>query len=70
MGLKFAVNDSMKIDSLQFNFRSIQIATSEFSDHNMLGKGGFGEVYKVGKYIENCFRFLFFNFESYFQKRE
>ncbi|XP_062087501.1 cysteine-rich receptor-like protein kinase 10 isoform X2 [Humulus lupulus] len=34
------------VDSLQFSFESIETATSNFSDYNMLGKGGFGDVYK------------------------
>ncbi|KAM6601484.1 hypothetical protein CsatA_021093 [Cannabis sativa] len=34
------------VESLQFNFKSIETATSNFSDDNMLGKGGFGDVYK------------------------
>ncbi|KAF4398045.1 hypothetical protein G4B88_019766 [Cannabis sativa] len=35
------------VESLQFNFKSIETATSNFSDDNMLGKGGFGDVYKA-----------------------
>ncbi|KAM4101949.1 hypothetical protein ACB094_05G184900 [Castanea mollissima] len=34
------------IDTLQFDFRTIEAATNKFSDNNKLGKGGFGEVYK------------------------
>ncbi|EXB74536.1 Cysteine-rich receptor-like protein kinase 10 [Morus notabilis] len=41
-----AANDITMKDSLQFDFKSIETATTKFSDYNMLGKGGFGEVYK------------------------
>ncbi|KAF3451650.1 hypothetical protein FNV43_RR07745 [Rhamnella rubrinervis] len=39
-------NDSTISEPLQFDFRTIQAATSNFSDNNKLGEGGFGEVYK------------------------
>ena len=42
-----AVNDITTIESLQFDFKSIETATNKFSDYNMLGRGGFGDVYKV-----------------------
>ncbi|KAJ1376492.1 Serine/threonine-protein kinase, active site [Sesbania bispinosa] len=32
-------------ESLQFNFDTIRVATSDFSDSNKLGQGGFGAVY-------------------------
>lgn len=32
---------------MQFDFQTIEAATNKFSDNNKLGKGGFGEVYKV-----------------------
>jgi hypothetical protein len=35
------------IESLQFNFDTIRVATSDFSDSNKLGQGGFGVVYRV-----------------------
>ncbi|XP_024923336.3 cysteine-rich receptor-like protein kinase 10 isoform X2 [Ziziphus jujuba] len=41
-----AAKDMASIESMQFSFKSIEIATSKFSDCNKLGKGGFGEVYK------------------------
>lgn len=39
--------DDLKVgDLLQFDFETIRIATSNFSDANKLGEGGFGTVYK------------------------
>ncbi|KAK7374326.1 hypothetical protein VNO80_07754 [Phaseolus coccineus] len=34
------------VESLQFNLNTIQVATSNFSDSNKLGEGGFGSVYQ------------------------
>ncbi|XP_021719475.1 cysteine-rich receptor-like protein kinase 10 [Chenopodium quinoa] len=34
------------VESLQFNFKTIRDATDNFSEHNKLGQGGFGRVYK------------------------
>ncbi|XP_068487671.1 cysteine-rich receptor-like protein kinase 10 isoform X2 [Phaseolus vulgaris] len=34
------------VESLQFNLSTIQVATSNFSDSNKLGEGGFGSVYQ------------------------
>lgn len=34
------------VESLQFNFETINFATNSFSDVNRLGEGGFGFVYK------------------------
>ena len=43
-----AVNDMTNVgEALQFDFRTIEEATSNFSIDNKLGEGGFGEVYKV-----------------------
>ncbi|XP_019086460.1 PREDICTED: cysteine-rich receptor-like protein kinase 17 [Camelina sativa] len=33
-------------ESIQFDLKTIEAATSNFSDRNKLGEGGFGEVYK------------------------
>ena len=40
-------NDITTVESLQFDFRTIEAATNKFSTNNKLGEGGFGEVYKV-----------------------
>ncbi|CAJ2630373.1 unnamed protein product [Trifolium pratense] len=34
------------VESFQFNFDTIRVATSDFSDSNKLGQGGFGVVYR------------------------
>ncbi|PQM36830.1 cysteine-rich receptor-like protein kinase 10 [Prunus yedoensis var. nudiflora] len=39
-------NDISRVESLQFDFSTIEAATSNFSDDNKLGEGGFGQVYK------------------------
>ncbi|XP_038710350.1 cysteine-rich receptor-like protein kinase 10 [Tripterygium wilfordii] len=39
-------NDMTTVESLQFDFASIEAATTKFSDDNKLGEGGFGVVYK------------------------
>ncbi|XP_038718687.1 cysteine-rich receptor-like protein kinase 10 [Tripterygium wilfordii] len=39
-------NDMTTVQSLQFDFASIEAATRKFSDDNKLGEGGFGVVYK------------------------
>ncbi|TYI59211.1 hypothetical protein E1A91_D10G019000v1 [Gossypium mustelinum] len=38
--------DITTIDSLQYDYATIEAATDKFSDANKLGEGGFGEVYK------------------------
>ena len=35
------------LESLQFDFDTVKVATDDFSDANKLGQGGFGVVYKV-----------------------
>ncbi|CAB79281.1 putative protein [Arabidopsis thaliana] len=37
---------SNEAESVQFDLKTIESATSNFSERNKLGKGGFGEVYK------------------------
>ena len=41
------VEDISSAESLQYDFVTIEVATSYFSDSNKLGEGGFGAVYKV-----------------------
>ena len=43
-------DEIISVESLQFNFNTIKVATNNFSNGNTLGRGGFGDVYKV-KYI-------------------
>ncbi|KAL0012125.1 hypothetical protein SO802_007233 [Lithocarpus litseifolius] len=35
------------VESLQFDFSTIRVATDDFSEANKLGQGGFGAVYKI-----------------------
>ena len=35
---------------MRFDFGTIRVAADNFFDANKLGRGGFGEVYWVGKY--------------------
>jgi hypothetical protein len=37
------------LESLQFNFATLEAATNQFSLQNKIGSGGFGQVYKVIK---------------------
>ncbi|MBA0811721.1 hypothetical protein Gohar_003593 [Gossypium harknessii] len=39
-------NDISAIETLQYDFSTIEVATNNFSYSNKLGEGGFGEVYK------------------------
>ncbi|XP_030968426.1 cysteine-rich receptor-like protein kinase 10 [Quercus lobata] len=41
-----AANDITTVESLQFDFVTIESATNKFSEDNKLGEGGFGQVYK------------------------
>ncbi|KAL2324338.1 hypothetical protein Fmac_023396 [Flemingia macrophylla] len=38
--------DIITVESLRYDFSTIEAATNKFSDANKLGQGGFGEVYK------------------------
>ena len=42
-----AGNEITTMESLQYDFGTIQTATDDFSDEKKLGEGGFGAVYKV-----------------------
>ncbi|CAK9174338.1 unnamed protein product [Ilex paraguariensis] len=50
MNSKYKIDETMDEDNnaqfLQYDFGTMRVATSNFSDSNMLGKGGFGNVYK------------------------
>ncbi|XP_013608658.1 PREDICTED: putative cysteine-rich receptor-like protein kinase 35 isoform X2 [Brassica oleracea var. oleracea] len=41
-----AGDEIIPLNSLQFKFKTIEAATDKFSDSNMIGQGGFGEVYR------------------------
>uniref|UniRef100_A0A7N2N520 Protein kinase domain-containing protein n=1 Tax=Quercus lobata TaxID=97700 RepID=A0A7N2N520_QUELO len=41
-----AANEISIVESLQFDFATIEAATNKFSDDKKLGEGGFGQVYK------------------------
>lgn len=45
----YAAAEVEALSSLKFEFRVIQVATSDFSEESKLGEGGFGPVYKVNK---------------------
>ncbi|KAF9616866.1 hypothetical protein IFM89_032716 [Coptis chinensis] len=40
------VDELSSVESLQFNFDTVRVATEDFCDSNKLGEGGFGLVYK------------------------
>lgn len=40
-------NDITTLESLRYELATIEAATNRFATENMIGKGGFGEVYKV-----------------------
>ncbi|KAK1368440.1 Cysteine-rich RLK (RECEPTOR-like protein kinase) 25 [Heracleum sosnowskyi] len=40
------VEDISSVESLQYDFSTVEFATNNFSDSNKLGEGGFGAVYK------------------------
>ncbi|KAL0012458.1 hypothetical protein SO802_007566, partial [Lithocarpus litseifolius] len=40
------ISTDLAVESLQFDFVTIEAATNKFSDDNKIGEGGFGKVYK------------------------
>ncbi|XP_065617495.1 cysteine-rich receptor-like protein kinase 10 [Quercus suber] len=40
------ISADLAVESLQFDFVTIEAATNKFSDDNKIGEGGFGKVYK------------------------
>ena len=33
--------------AINYNYKQLEVATNNFSEENILGRGGFGEVFKV-----------------------
>lgn len=51
--------ESSTIESLQFNLATIEAATNNFSHENKIGRGGFGEVYKVEEKMLSLISYMF-----------
>ncbi|KAF2303631.1 hypothetical protein GH714_020368 [Hevea brasiliensis] len=47
------LDENSSTECSKFNFEIIRLATNDFSDHNKLGQGGFGTVYKTGNFTTN-----------------
>ena len=57
----YAAAEVEALSSLKFEFRVIQVATSDFSEETKLGEGGFGPVYKVNKPVFDLLRLQIFD---------
>ncbi|XP_013741339.2 cysteine-rich receptor-like protein kinase 13 isoform X1 [Brassica napus] len=44
--VKFNQTGMTTVRSLQFDFKTIEVATNNFSERNKIGRGGFGDVFK------------------------
>lgn len=55
----YAAAEVEALSSLKFEFRVIQVATSDFSEESKLGEGGFGPVYKVNKPVFDLLDYKF-----------
>ena len=53
-----AASEITTVESLQFDFGTIEVATNKFSDDNKIGEGGFGKVYKVRRIKTHFLRCL------------
>lgn len=51
-------HETSTIESLQFNLAIIETATNNFSHENKIGRGGFGEVYKVEENMLNLLSYM------------
>ena len=45
--LQYNLDASVLKGAFDYNYKHLQLATNNFSEENSIGKGGFGEVFKV-----------------------